>query len=69
MPESKNTMQYLAQQIERLIGEQCGFFLMVYEHNTDTGRSNYVSNSNREDVVKAMKEFIAKTEGNWGTDQ
>lgn len=39
-----------------------GFFLMVYEHDSEKGRSNYISNSNREDVIQAMKEFIEKTE-------
>ena len=64
---SRNVMQELAQHIDSKLGKKYGFTLMVYEHNTEDGRMNYVSNSNREDVVKAMKEFIAETEGSWGT--
>lgn len=63
---SKNIMQGLAKYIESKLGKKYGFFLMVYEHNNESGRSNYVSNSNREDVVKAMKEFIEKSEDSWG---
>jgi hypothetical protein len=59
-------MQELAKEINSKLGKNYGFFLMVYEHNSESGRSNYVSNSNREDVVKAMKEFIEKTEDAWG---
>lgn len=63
---SKNTMQDLAQHIQSQLGSKYGFCLLVYEHNTDKGRLNYVSNSQREDVVKAMKEFVEATEGTWG---
>lgn len=39
---------------------------MVYEHNEESDRAIYVSNSDREDVVKAMKEFIIRSEGAYG---
>lgn len=64
---SKNTMQEIAQYIENKIGKKYGFCVLIYEHDTNDGRMNYVSNSQRADVIKAMKEFIAETEGNWGT--
>lgn len=63
---SNSVMQDLAKLIASKLGKKYGFFLMVYEHNSNSGRSNYVSNSNREDVIKAMKEFIEKTEGLYG---
>ena len=62
---SKNVMQDLADHINKELGGKYGFFLMVYEHG-DSGRANYVSNSERKDVVEAMKEFIEKTEGAYG---
>ena len=40
---------------------------MTYPHKTK-GELIYVSNSNREDVVKALKEFIEKTENTYGND-
>ncbi|HLO11045.1 MAG TPA: hypothetical protein VK190_02190 [Pseudoneobacillus sp.] len=64
---SEKTMQDIARYIQNQIGKKYGFCVLVYENNTDKGRMNYVSNSQREAVVKAMKEFIEKTEGNWGT--
>lgn len=64
---SKDVMQDLASHIQGKLGAKYGFTLLVYEHNTVSGRANYVSNSDREDVVKAMKEFIEKTEDSWGT--
>ena len=62
---SKNIMQELAEHIANKIGSKYGFCLLVYEHD-ESGRANYVSNSNREDVIEVMKEFIAKTEDSWG---
>lgn len=63
---SKNTMQDIAKYIESQIGKDYGFTVLIYEHG-EAGRMNYVSNSQREDVIKAMKEFIKKTEDDWGT--
>ena len=40
-----------------------GFILMVFPFNSDSGRCNYMSNgADRVDVVKLMKEQIAKFE-------
>jgi hypothetical protein len=42
-----------------------GFTLMVFDLNAITGgHMNYISNAKREDMVVAMKEFIATEEGN-----
>lgn len=64
---SKDAMQEIAKFIENRVGKKYGFSVLIYEHGTGDGRLNYVSNSKREDVIKAMKEFIEQTEGNWGT--
>lgn len=37
-----------------------GFALLVFPQNTSDGRMNYISNSNREDMLVAMQEFIDK---------
>ncbi len=39
-----------------------GFVLLAYDFD-DKGRLNYISNSRREDVLCAMREFIARSEG------
>jgi hypothetical protein len=63
---SVNVMQELAKHIANKLGKKYGFFLMVYEHNQKDGRANYVSNSNREDVAKAMEDFIEKSKDSFG---
>jgi hypothetical protein len=41
-----------------------GFTLMIFDLNAiDNGRMNYISNARRDDMVTAMKEFIAASEG------
>jgi hypothetical protein len=40
-----------------------GFCLLVFDKNTSDGRMNYICNCDREDMVTAMKEFIANHEG------
>lgn len=64
--ELEFTLQTVAEIIERIfLPENYGFILMTYPHDK-AERAYYVSNSNREDVVKAMQEFIKKTETTWG---
>ena len=40
-----------------------GFMLMVFDLETHSGRMNYISNANRDDMIAALKEFIAHSEG------
>lgn len=42
-----------------------GFMLLVFKRNSSEpdDRMNYISNAKREDMIVAMKEFIAKCEG------
>jgi hypothetical protein len=40
-----------------------GFCLLVFDRNTTQGRMNYISNAVREDMLVALKEFIANAEG------
>lgn len=42
--------------------KQVGFALLVFPFHA-VGRCNYISNANREDMLLAMKEFIARAEG------
>ncbi len=44
--------------------KQFGFALLWFEFGkTEGGRVNYASNAEREDMLTAMKEFIARAEG------
>lgn len=42
--------------------QPAGFALFVFDMNAP-GRMNYISNARREDMLVAMKEFIARNEG------
>lgn len=56
-----NTLQDIAKDISDKLPEKMGFALLTYEFGDgDDKRMLYVSNSNREDVLKAMLEFIEK---------
>lgn len=35
-----------------------GFTLLVFEFGDETMMSNYISNANRQDMIKALKEMI-----------
>lgn len=51
--------------IGKILGDNSkpyGFTLLVFDYG-DSGYMNYISNANREDMIAAMKEFIAKHEG------
>lgn len=43
--------------------EGYGFALLVFDKNANDGRMNYICNCNREDMLVAMREFIASNEG------
>lgn len=42
-----------------------GFCLLVFSQGGEEGRMNYIGNSLRDDMVIAMKEFIANHEGSF----
>ena len=54
-------MQEIMQEIENKLPEDMGFTLLAYEFGDKDGRKMlYASNSKREDVLKAMLEFVDK---------
>jgi hypothetical protein len=65
--KSKQTMQGIASVIQEFFPKM-GFVFMIFEKNK-AGQMNYVSNCHREDVVKALEEFIDKTRGSWAKDR
>lgn len=66
----KERMQETARTVSTILPPGTGFVLLAFDFGLKPGESRleYVSNAVREDVVKVMKEFIAKTEGKWGKD-
>lgn len=66
----KSRLQEIAKMIDNELPSGFGFTLLTYKFNTEPNSSElmYVSNSNREDVVKAMEEWIEKTKNSFGND-
>ncbi len=66
----KSKLQKIARKVDNELPEDFGFIVLTFKFNEkpDTAQMMYVSNANRDDVVKAMDEFIQKTKGNYGND-
>ena len=59
--QANNMLQEIMQEIKNKLPEGMGFALLTYEFGDKEGRRMlYASNSNREDVMKAMLEFVDK---------
>ena len=59
--QAANALQSIAKDIKEKLPEKLGFALLTYEFGEgDDKRMMYISNSNREDVIKAMLEFVDK---------
>lgn len=69
MTDTQNMMQSMASALEDVLNEKGkpkknGFVLLVFPFDGPEGqRTNYVSNGQRQDVVVALKEVIARFEG------
>lgn len=65
----KGKMQEIARKVKEELPENWGFVVLAFEFgDSDDREMLYVSNANREDVVKAMEEFAKKTKSNYGND-
>ena len=59
--QANSMMQEIAKEIKEKLPEGMGFALLAYEFGDEDGRKMlYASNSNREDVMLAMCEFLQK---------
>lgn len=57
-PEVRARLQSCAKAIEGIVGSDARFALLVF---TRDGRCEYVSNGRREDVWRAVAEWVMKT--------
>lgn len=59
----EKTLRAVAEKIKAILPKGWGFTLMLFDY-TDTpgGSMFYISSAGREDMINAMKEFIAKNE-------
>jgi len=59
--QANDILQSIARDIKEKLPEGMGFALLTYEFGEgEDKRMMYISNSNREDVIKAMLEFVDK---------
>ena len=59
--QTNDILQDIMKDIKKKLPEGMGFTLLAYEFGDKEGRRMlYASNSNREDVLKAMLEFVNK---------
>ncbi len=61
-------MQKIAKCVDGLLPNNYGFVVLAFGFKTEGKDLMYASNANREDIVKVMKEWIEKTENNYGND-
>jgi hypothetical protein len=71
-PEQKAMMNAIAKTIDTALNgtgpKHIGFALLTYRFNEDitgTGRINYIGNGQRENVLVALKELVARWEGRY----
>ena len=59
--QANDVLQLIAKDIKEKLPEDMGFALLAYEFgDAEDRRMMYISNSNREDVIKSMLEFCDK---------
>ena len=59
--QANDILQAIAKEIKERLPENMGFALLAYEFGDAKDRKMmYISNSNREDVIKSMLEFCDK---------
>jgi hypothetical protein len=59
--QAAKVLKSIANDIKEKLPESMGFALLTYEFgDIDDRKMMYISNSNREDVLKAMLEFVDK---------
>lgn len=64
--EFEGYMRGMARAIDQLLKEdfgELGFALLIFDFD-DPGTSNYISNINREDMIKALRETADRLEKN-----
>lgn len=57
----KENVNFLANMIDNALPENMGFCLLLFPFN-ETGRMQYVSNGNRDDIANAMREWLEKVD-------
>jgi hypothetical protein len=65
-PKDDNTrasMKKIGDLVDNELPQGWGFIVLCYPFGHAPGRMNYISNGKREDTLQAMREFLAKANG------
>lgn len=66
---TKSKLNIIAKKVDEELPEGYGFCVLTFNFGeSENSEMMYVSNANRQDIIKAMKEWIEKTENNFGND-
>lgn len=60
---SKQAMKKMAESVKKMLPKDFGFTIIVFPFK-NTGVSNYISNANRSDMIKALRETADRIEKN-----
>lgn len=65
----KRKMRRIGHKVEEELPRGFGYVVLAFDFGTgDDKQMIYASNANRQDVVRAMEEFIEKTKTSYGND-
>lgn len=57
--EIEKELHRIGEEIKKGVPKGWGFTVMMFDTNTDSGSMFYISTANRDDMIKAMEEFIS----------
>lgn len=55
-------LKKMGKELHDKMPKRWGFALLIFDFNTESGSMFYLSDAERETMIKAMKEFISKNE-------
>jgi len=62
MRDLSEIVSYLIYEDKGRLKNEIGFAILTFDLKTNNGMINYICNCEREDMIKALKEFIHKCE-------
>lgn len=60
--EAESKLREAVEAVENVMPSGIGIALFVFERNTDKGNIGYIANARREDMRRALAEFLSKWE-------
>lgn len=64
--QAESRLRPAIEAVEKLMPPGMGIAILVFERNTDKGNMGYIANARREDMRRALTEFLGKWEADAG---